>query len=64
MVGDWLTLKPEFPGGMGYLADEIHEKGYKAGIWLAPFAAQFKAQLVKDHPDWFVKDKKGKMVIG
>lgn len=64
MVGDWLTLKPEFPNGMGYIADEIHKKGYKAGIWLAPFAAQFKAQLVKDHPDWFLRDEKGKMLIG
>ncbi|MBR5173354.1 MAG: alpha-galactosidase [Clostridia bacterium] len=64
MVGDWLALKPEFPNGMGYLADEIHKKGYKAGIWLAPFAAQFKAQLVKEHPDWFVKDEEGKMIIG
>ncbi len=64
MVGDWLTLKPEFPNGMGYIADEIHKKGYKAGIWLAPFAAQFKAQLVKDHPDWFLRDERGKMLIG
>ena len=64
LVGDWLTLKPEFPNGMGYIADEIHKKGYKAGIWLAPFAAQFKAQLVKDHPDWFLRDEKGKMLIG
>ena len=64
MVGDWLTLKPEFPNGMGYIADEIHKKGYKAGIWLAPFAAQFKAQLVKEHPDWFLRDERGKMLIG
>ena len=64
MVGDWLTLKPEFPNGMGYLADEIHKKGYKAGIWLAPFAGQFKAQIVKEHPDWFIKNEKGKKLIG
>ena len=63
-VGDWLTVKPEFPNGMGYLADEIHKKGYKAGLWLAPFVAQFKAQIVKEHPDWFIKDEYGKKVVG
>ncbi len=63
-VGDWLTLKPEFPNGMGYLADEIHKKGYKAGLWLAPFSAEFKAHIVKDHPEWLIKNKKGKNLIG
>ena len=64
MVGDWLTLKPEFPKGMGYLADEIHKKGYKAGLWLAPFSAQFKAEVVKNHPEWLIKTPKGKNMIG
>lgn len=64
-VGDWLNVDPEkFPGGMAHIADEIHKKGYKAGIWLAPFAAEFKANIVKEHPDWFIRDKKGKLLIG
>ncbi len=62
-VGDWLTVNHEkFPKGMGYIADEIHKKNYNAGIWLAPFGAEFKSQLVKDHPDWLIK-KDGKPLI-
>lgn len=62
-VGDWLVVNHDkFPKGMGYIADEIHKKNYNAGIWLAPFGAEFKSQIVKDHPDWLIK-KDGKPLI-
>lgn len=64
-VGDWLKVDgKKFPRGMKYIADEIHSRGYRAGIWLAPFAAQFKARIVGEHPDWFVRGRNGKMLIG
>lgn len=64
-VGDWLiTDKKKFPNGMKYIADKIHEKGYKAGIWLAPFCAQLSSKVLKEHPDWMVTDEKGKKVLG
>lgn len=60
-VGDWLiTDKKKFPEGMKEVADRIHEKGMTAGLWLAPFAAVRSSQLFKNHPDWFIKDGKGK----
>lgn len=60
-VGDWLiTDKKKFPEGMKEVADRIHEKGMTAGLWLAPFAAVRSSQLFKNHPDWFIKDAKGK----
>ena len=63
MVGDWLVTDPEkFPNGMRPLVDEIHKDGYLAGLWLAPFAAQFKAKVVEEHPDWFIYNKNGKML--
>lgn len=55
-VGDW--LKPDavkFPNGMKAAADAIHAKGYRAGLWLAPFAAEKNSALFKEHPDWFLK---------
>lgn len=67
-VGDW--LKPndkKFPCGMKYSADKIHEKGYLAGIWLAPFNAQISSELYKKHKNdgWFIKDNNtGKPLIG
>ena len=53
-VGDWLETDAEkFPRGLKPLADEIHARGLKAGLWLAPFVAQKGSKLLKEHPDWF-----------
>ena len=53
-VGDWLeTDKKKFPHGLRPLTEEIHRCGLKAGLWLAPFAAQHGSGLFRDHPDWF-----------
>ncbi len=53
-VGDWLSSDPEkFPSGMKAMADAIHEKGFKAGLWLAPFAAGKRSRLYEEHPKWF-----------
>ncbi len=55
-VGDWiLKNEKDFPCGMKYIADKIHEKGYLAGIWLAPFSAEKDSVVAKEHPDWFIK---------
>lgn len=62
-VGDWLSVDSvKFPNGMKYIADRIHEKGMKAGIWLAPLGAQYHSKVAKDHPEWLIKDKFGKPV--
>lgn len=63
-VGDWLDINGKFPKGMKYLADEIKKSGYKPGIWLAPFSAEKKSNLVKKHPNWILKDEKGEYVFG
>jgi alpha-galactosidase len=54
-IGDWLTTNDKFPNGMKWLADQIHARGYKAGLWLAPFIAGKNSRLFADHPDWFVQ---------
>ena len=65
-VGDWLvTDHKKFPKGMKYIADEIHKKGYKAGIWVAPFSAQCSSMIAKKHPDWLIRwNKTGKKMLG
>ena len=64
-IGDWLDDNPKkFPHGMKYIADRIHEKGYKAGIWLAPFNCQKVSRMAKEHPDWLIKNEKSKPVVG
>ncbi|HQC54324.1 MAG TPA: alpha-galactosidase [Clostridia bacterium] len=64
-IGEWTSKNEEkFPIGMKKIAEKVHKKGYLAGIWLAPFNVQRKSKLVKEHPDWFIKNEKGKPIIG
>ena len=64
-VGDWLTVDPaKFPSGMKVCADKIKAAGMMPGIWLAPFAAERDSSLVKDHPDWLLRDDAGEPVVG
>lgn len=61
-VGDWLYPdEKKFPTGMKAIADEIHSNDMKAGLWLAPFAAVPKSYVFKEHKDWLVHDKNGKV---
>ncbi len=60
-VGDWLEADPvKFPEGMKAAADAIHAAGFRAGLWLAPFCARTDSILLREHPDWFLKDEKGR----
>lgn len=55
-IGDWLeTDKKKFPKGLKPLVDEIHAKGFRAGLWLAPFCCQKGSKVMKEHPDWLYK---------
>ncbi len=52
-VGDWLDVDPDkFPNGIEPVVRAVHEKGLKAGIWLAPFVCEIKSRLYRDHNDW------------
>ena len=62
-VGDWDLDPVKFPNGMAPVVDKIHAAGFKAGLWIAPFAAEFKANIVKEHPEWLIKTVKGKKQI-
>ena len=63
-VGDWLIQNERFPHGMKAAADSIREAGMLPGIWLAPFAAEKKSILVKEHPDWLLRDENGEPQMG
>lgn len=58
-VGDWFDFNARFPDGVKPLADEIKAQGIIPGLWLAPFIVQSGAQLIKDHPDWFLRNTAG-----
>ena len=45
-VGDWLDIDPvKFPNGLKDIIDKVHNKGLKAGIWLAPFVCETKGDV-------------------
>ena len=56
-VGDWKENEKAFPSGMKYMAERIHGKGYKAGLWMAPFVAEKSSALYKEHSDWLFQRK-------
>lgn len=62
-VGDWFSIdKEKFPNGLKPIVDEIHAKNLQAGLWIAPFGAQKNSALAKEHPEWLIKDSKGKPI--
>ena len=60
--GDWFDFDPAFPNQIAPLADSIKSGGLTPGLWLAPFIVHPKADLVRKHPDWLLRDDKGKLV--
>lgn len=62
-VGDWLNVNQKFPSGLEALAQEIRHLGFMPGIWLAPFIAQRRSRLFREHPDWFVRRADGTPVV-
>lgn len=50
----------KFPHGPRWLADYIKSKGLHPGIWIVPNAW---AGAVAEHPDWYVRDKRGKIIL-
>ena len=55
-VGDWLALNDKFAGGLDGLTRHIRDRGFKAGIWTAPFFASAGSSLYAEHREWFLHD--------
>ena len=62
-VGDWLDVdEKKFPHGLYFIPEKAHARGFKAGIWLAPFVAEEKSRLFREKPEFFKRDEKGNFV--
>jgi alpha-galactosidase len=58
--GDWDSLKPnEFPSGLDVVSRDIASLNMRPGLWLAPFAADKHAAIVRQHPDWIIRNDAG-----
>lgn len=60
-VGDWLSPNTNFPKGLKPLAQKIISKGWKAGIWLAPFVCERESSIFKEKSHWILRDSKGNL---
>ncbi len=59
-MGDWLETGAAFGGNVQGVLKKIRERGFEPAIWVAPFIAEEKSNLLQQHPEWFVKDLEGK----
>ena len=59
--GDYTTHRPDgpYPGGMKAVAEQVAQCGFTPGLWFIPFAWDHKAEVLKDHQDWFVHHEDG-----
>jgi alpha-galactosidase len=63
--GDWsISDIIKFPNGIKDISDEISRMGFKTGLWIAPYLVDPDSLVVKNHPEWLVKNKKGNPING
>ena len=53
-LGDWFVNNEKLPHGLQGLADEVHKRGLKFGIWVEPEMTNFDSELYRAHPDWIL----------
>jgi len=70
--GDWQPREPAFPGhAVQDMVTQFHAQGIKVQLWWLPLAVEdgrygyggrkfVVSQVVKEHPDWLILDKRGK----
>jgi alpha-galactosidase len=51
-LGDWWPDETKFPNGLKPLADAVHARGMKFGLWIEPEMVNPDSDLHRAHPDW------------
>jgi alpha-galactosidase len=61
--GEYITPNATlFPRGLSPLEYKIRGLGLVPGIWTAPFEVSERSWVYENHPDWLVKNAKGKPI--
>ena len=58
-MGDWLETGPAFGGGIQRVLGEVRARGFEPALWVAPFIAEARSRIFREHPDWFVQAPQG-----
>jgi alpha-galactosidase len=53
-LGDWIVDTNKLPGGLGELADRVHNLGLEFGLWVEPEMVSPDSDLYREHPDWCI----------
>ena len=53
-LGDWFVNKEKLPNEIKGLADGVHARGLKFGIWVEPEMVNVDSDLYRAHPDWIL----------
>ncbi|HEX2041299.1 MAG TPA: glycoside hydrolase family 36 protein [Acidimicrobiales bacterium] len=61
-IGDWDTFSPAWADGVAPVAGEIRAAGLRAGIWTAPFLAAETSAVATRHPEWLLRDHRGRPI--
>ena len=54
-LGEWLAPSRGVPS-LADLVGRVHDRGRRAGAWLAPFLVGRDTSLAREHPDWLAGD--------
>ena len=57
-LGDWTVNKKKVFGGMDALADYVHERGLKFGLWFEPEMINPDSDLYRAHPEYVLSERK------
>ena len=60
--GDWLEAGWRWPSGMETAFRKIAAAGYRPGVWIGPFMVGSRSRLFREHPEWMLRDKAGKLL--
>ena len=61
--GDWQPNPQKFPKGLAPLQDELKRRGMVLGIWMAPVHVDSFATVVKQRPEWLIRNAAGTPVV-
>lgn len=51
-LGDWVENRDKIKGGLKAIADGMHARGLKFGVWFEPEMVSPDSNLYRAHPDW------------
>jgi len=61
-LGDWEVNTERFSEGFCEITKDIEAEGFIPGLWLAPFIIDSRSKTASQHPEWLLRDEKGKLV--